>query len=186
MQTNKTALIILALLMMSCTLFMQERDGWHYIYTGDIVSAHKEFLRDYAYAPDSVKHSAGLAYTYFLMDQPDSARVYIDVSSALSSTSGYTLFACLQYARFNDAVMADTVYDDYIDRFGYDRTGFIIDSVISNAYMHKMGLISKYEKGDYDFVYDALKQLTSIPDTLDVQSVQDRAIMLDYIEKLEE
>ncbi len=169
---------------MSCSLFVKERDGWHYIYTGDTVAAHKEFLRDYAYEPENAKHSAGLAYTYFLMNMPDSSEVYIDISAANDSESPYTYFAALQYARFNDAVMADTVYDNFIIDFGYEKTGFVIDSIITESYMHKLGLISKFEKPDYGFVYEALKAMTSISDTLDTLKVEHRAIMLDYIEKL--
>ncbi len=182
MEINKSLLIFGVILLSSCSLFMLETDGWDILKTGDVNAAHKEFLRDYAYDSDSVRYSAGLAYTYFLMGLYDSSLIYVERSDDISSTSVFTVFSSLVYYNTFNFTKADTLYRAYIDREGILSNEFIIDSFIRSDALHKLGLICTYKTGDYLFVYDILLELTNIPD--DLIMPENAGILTDYIESL--
>lgn len=182
MENRKIIIAILAVIAFSCSLLTLDADGWVLLKKGEIHLAHREFLRDYAYEPDSVRYSAGLSYTFFLMEQYDSSLAYINISNSIDRQSNYTFFSSLvYYSRFN-TFKADTVYRDFIEKDGTQINVFIIDSFITSNELHKMGLMSIYKNGNYDYVYGVLKSISNIPD--DLTMPDEAVLLLDYIESL--
>lgn len=182
MENNKIALIIIALIVVSCSIITLDSDGWQLLKRGEINLAHREFLRDYAYEPDSVRYAAGLGYTYFLMSLYDSSLVYIDICYDLDAQSNFTYFSSLVYYSRFDVQKADTVYRDFVEENGTEIDEFVIDSFITSNEIHKMGLMSIYRNGDYSYVYNVLKNISSIPDSLTMPD--ESALLPDYIESL--
>ncbi len=184
MENNKIVLIVFLLILTACSFFSIETDGWHYLKNNDVNAAHKEFLRDYAYSPEDIINVSGLAYTYFLMDMPDSSLIYVNECRQIDNDTIYTLFSALTYYHSYSIIKADTVYRIFINEYGYITNQYIIDSLIQGNDMNKMGLISIYKNGDYDYVYGILQEITDIPDSFSMSNENHRSFLIDYINSL--
>lgn len=184
MENNKIALMLIVLAIMSCTFLTVERSGWYYIKHNDVHTAHREFLRDYAYDSGDVGNTAGLAYTFFMLKKPDSSLVYVKQSIALKPDTSITYFVSVNYYHYYGPDSAFAYYSDALEQYGYIKAGQFIDSVVSWPDLHKLGLVSGYETGMYDSVYSILRRISDIDTTLNMSDSSDRIILLDYINRL--
>lgn len=188
MENLKNFLIILiCLFLSSCSLFDGiNKDGWEYVGEKDYSRALSVFREDYSSFPDSVEIVSGLAYTYFIYEQNDSAFKYLKESETLSAESDYTLFVTILYYRYSDYAKASSAYRTFVSKYNPSFNLYVINDVIRTNSMHKMGLSVEYLREDYQYVYDVLKVVSSISDSLDITTDENRFLMIEYINQLEE
>lgn len=186
MENRKVLTILFFLILAGCTLFIQPQDGWEYIYVGDPISALREFTSAYNEDQADAKISAGLSYTYLLLDENESSGVYAEKAAEADSSSKYTIFSQIAYTRFNEPGSTDLWFRKYVSENGYTVLGFYLDTIISNGSVYKLGLSGEYISGEFDYTYEIMKKISSIPDTLDMSSDGDRVLLWDYISRISE
>jgi len=180
------AFLAIIFLLSGCGLFNSPQTGWDYIYLEDPVTALTMFQSEYNENPQDVKTVSGLAYTYFLLQEEDSSRIYTEKSAEIDSISKYTIFSSLIYSRFYSIEQTDRWYRKYIETSAVSNIGFYIDSIISNGSMNKIGLSGEFLLEEYDYAYSIMKQISSISDSLDMNLQADKAILWDYISRIAE
>lgn len=190
MENSKTILILLLLLLISsCSLFSPKEnleDGWVYVKEKDYANALKKFRIDYEKYPDSLDIICGMFYIHFLYGKEDSAKKYLEKSFENSKEDDKTLFIGGFYYREKDYDSTNYFYEKYVEKNSPLYDPYIISTTIKSNSFHKIGLSSEYLTKNYQFVYDVLKSITDIPDSLDVNNEADRIKIFEYINGLEE
>ncbi|MEO0289008.1 MAG: hypothetical protein ABIN39_00980 [candidate division WOR-3 bacterium] len=181
--------IVFILLFYSCTLFNQDEnlsDGWVYIKEKDYATALKKFRLDYDRFQDSLDIVVGMFYVHFLYGQNDSAKKYLTESFKISENDDKNLFTGSLYYREKNYDSCNFYYEQYVGKNSPFYDPYIISTVIKSNSFHKIGLSSEFLTKNYQFVYDVLKTITNISDSLDITKDEDRMKIFDYINKLEE
>lgn len=193
MENRKNFIIIFLILFLtlfhSCSLFNQDEnilDGWIYIKEKDYATALKKFRIDYNKFSDSLDIVVGMFYVHFVYGRNDSAKKYLSESFKISINDDKSLFIGSLYYREKDYDSCNFFYEQYIEKNSPFYDPYIISTVIKSNSFHKIGLSSEYVRKNYQFVYDVLKTITKISDSLDINKDEDRIKIFDYINKLEE
>lgn len=193
MENRKNFIVVFSILLIlffySCSLFNQNEnlsDGWVYVKEKDYATALKKFRLDYEKNPDSLDIVVGMFYVHFVYGQNDSAKKYLTESFKISENDDKNLFIGSLYYREKDYDSCNFFYEKYVEKNSPFYDPYLISSVIKSNSFHKIGLSCEYLTKNYQFVYDVLKTITNISDSLDINKDEDRIIIFDYINKLEE
>jgi len=189
MENYKTLLIILILLFLSCSLFQSEEvfnDGWTYVKDKDYATALKKFRIDFKDNPDSLDIVCGLFYVHFVFQINDSTKYYLNKSIDIDPDNNKTLFVGGLYYREKDYDSCNYFYEKFVQKNSPLYDPYIFGTTIKTNSFHKIGLSSQYYKENYQFVYDVLKTITDISDSLDLSLTENKLILFDYIKNLEE
>jgi len=186
MENSKTVLTFLLLIaLFSCSIIDPlSEDGWVYVKEKDFSKAHAKFLNDYKDFPDSIDITGGLSYTFFVFDQKDSAKHYLDVSNEFDSENNFSIFVSLMYFR-DEPESCAREYRKFVSKYSSFPLYAIRDAVKSNS-IHKLGLTNEIKRDSFGFVYTVLKRITDISDSLNIESSADQFEMIEYINRLEE
>ncbi|MEO0237753.1 MAG: hypothetical protein ABIN35_05920 [candidate division WOR-3 bacterium] len=180
---------IVSLWFNSCSLFNKDKnlsDGWVYVKEKDYATALKKFRFDYNKFPDSLDIVVGMFYVHFVYGQNDSAKKYLSESFKNSENDDKSLFIGSLYYREKNYDSCNLYYEQYVGKNSPNYDPYIISTVIKSNSFHKIGLSSEYLTKNYEFVYNVLKTITNISDSLDINKDEDRIKIFDYINKLEE
>jgi len=178
-------IFFLLILLSSCSIIDPlSDDGWVYIRNNDFSRAHAKFLNDYKEFPDSLDIVGGLSYTFFVFDQNDSAKYYLDISKKISTENNFAIFVSLLYFR-DEPETVSINYRTFVSNYTVFPLYAIRDAVKSNT-IHKLGLTNEIKRDSFAYIYSVLREITDISNSLDVSNSSDRFIMIEYINDLEE
>jgi tetratricopeptide (TPR) repeat protein len=181
-------LVVLIFLFYSCTLDQEENlsDGWVYVKEKDFATALKKFRFDYEKFQDSLDIVVGMFYVHFVYGQDDSTKKYLSKSFEISENDDKNLFIGSLYYREKNYDSCNFFYEKYVEKNSPFYNPYLISTVIKSNSFHKIGLSCEFLTKNYQFAYDVLKTITNISDSLDINKDEDRMIIFDYINKLEE
>ncbi|HAV91599.1 TPA: hypothetical protein DCW38_00195 [candidate division WOR-3 bacterium] len=186
MENRKIILILAVILIITSCSFIDplSEDGWTYLKNNDFAKAHARFLRDFSDFPDSLDIVGGLSYTFFAFDERDSAKYYLDLSREIEPDNNFSIFVSLMYFR-DEPESVSKNYRAFVSKYAEFPLYALREAVKSNS-LHKLGLTNEIERDSFSYIYNILKRITDISDSLDTESSTDRFIMIEYINDLEE
>ncbi|MGE3062145.1 MAG: hypothetical protein AB7T10_00715 [bacterium] len=170
---------------MACSILDPlSEDGWTYLKQENFSKAHAKFLQDFSSFPDSLDIVGGLSYTFFAFGERDSAKYYLDLSREIETDNNISLFVSTMYFR-DEPESASGRYRTFVSKYSSFPLYAVRDVVKSNT-IHKLGLSIEIQRDSFDYAYSILKRITSIDDSLDMNSDEDRFLIIEYINSLEE
>lgn len=175
---------MLALLASCSMLDPLSEDGWTYVKDGDFSKAHAKFKKDFSSFPDSLDIAGGLSYTFLAFGERDSAKCYLDLSRGMESGNNFSILVSVMYFRDEpESVSRD--YRIFVSKYSSFPLYAVRDAVKSNT-IHKLGLTAEVRLDSFEYAYSVLKKITDISDTLDMSNDEDKYLVIEYINSLEE
>ncbi|MDD3802810.1 MAG: hypothetical protein PHW02_00295 [bacterium] len=186
MENNKTLLIAFVLIAIAaCSLVNPlSEDGWVYVKEDNLSKAHAKFLEDFSRFPDSLDIMGGLSYTFLVFNEMDSSKHYLDLTRAKEKDNNFFIFASLLYFR-DEPDSASFQYRKFVSKYSSFPLYAVRDAIKSNT-LHKLGLTTEILRDSFDYAYGVLKRITEIDDSLNMNLDEDRFLVIEYINSLEE